>query len=215
MFFKILNSVDPNVIGRAANQAPTAEFPLPIDDPNLSRNFGFRKVDPNVARTPSPILAPGAKLTDLISTGVGNAVGLIISDKLKKLLLRTPHRGLQCFPMTIIYNGKPNEDYWETHMFDFDFQHINFSKSMFEVGRPFQMQPCEVADLDQYLAIRNSLKSGTGIITTKLVLNAGIDAELIILRGVDGKGYYVSGALKQAIEEANCTGLTFEAVEEA
>jgi hypothetical protein len=215
MFYKINGSTDLAVIGKVNNQAPQADLPLPLEDPNLSRNFGFRKIDPALGRTPTPILDPKAKLTDLISTAVGNPGGLIISNKLKTILLRNPHPGIQCFPMTIRYKGSFVKDYWETHKFDFDFRHINFFESTFAVVTMLESQPRRIKDVKEYLDLKDSLKAGTGLSITKLVLKKGIDSDLVVLRGVKGKGYYVSESLKQAIEEANCTGLTFEVVEEA
>jgi hypothetical protein len=214
MHYRINHSLDPTVTGKPFAQTIFALDPGPVTAPNHFRNIFLRKVDDlTTIIIPKPILEKKAKLTDLISgSSVGSSTHLIISKKLKDILASAQHDGLQFFPTAVIYKGDEIADYWLTHPHGFDYQYIDFKKSVFSIRGlgGVKVRNIEITDLSHFNATIQSSAWPEGIQIEYLFLKAGITQDLVLIRWVwEVIGYYVSEKLKKEIEDAGCTGIVF------
>lgn len=185
----------------------------------LSRNLLFKKVDDvNRVITPKPIIAKGAKLTDLISgAAIGSGMQLMISGKLKDLLYKYNQTDLQYFPMTVIYKQIELKGYWITNPYHFKMEVINFKDSIIEVyGQGnIKIRDVQINDLEDFDMARKKIKLPHGLGIKTLVLKENIPYDFFVLSWVQGGvDYFVSERLKYEIEDAGCTGMVFTKPEE-
>lgn len=219
MYYWLKSSVDPNVTGNVELQTEDAILDVSMDHPLLSRNIMLKKIeDERSVITVKPILVKRAILTDLISgvaNGHGNAQPMI-SNKLKQLLEKENHPGIQFFPMTVIYKGTELSNYWLANPYSFDLNLINFEKSVFQLQDFENFKLNEVISIEDYVKFKKVIdtqKWPKALVIPRLVLRKSTQ-NLIVLRWVSGGiGYYFSEKLKYEIEEAGCTGIDFEPVE--
>lgn len=213
MYYKLNESLNLKVIGRYP-QAEEALFNVDVSDPRLSRNIAFKKVE-NVESiiTVTPVLHKKAKLTDFMQGSVtGSGVQLMLSNKLKKILCKEAHQGLQFFPMSIINKGEEIRDYWLASPFQFDYDCIDTTKSIFTLYDVFDYTFKEnlvVSDNKELVKMFAEFKPPKMLIIDKLFMK-DCSKKILLVKGVrGGVGYYVSEKLKQEIEEAGCTGIVF------
>ena len=209
MFYKI-NSVN--------HQFETSEYPVPVDNPYFFSNFFSQKVNLNIIKVPFPILKAKANRTDLLNgTCNGQNARLLISDKLKAILEKYHHPGLQFIETHITHKGQIYNNYWFTNHFIFDTDKIDYDKSgiflfnKLDFGFKFKLAfPNENAFQDylKKLEFPNTVRIEKPVFKT-------LNNNLLILYPVNGAvGYYVSEQLKKEIEDAGCTGIDFEEVEQ-
>src|SRR5687767_9620224 len=107
-------------IGETYPQAQEAKMDVSVDAPNHLWKVSGKL--PEDVYIPTPILAPKAKPTDLISTVVLSRV-IVISDKLKSIFQKFARAGVQYFPIQVINQGKP-VPYWAMNIYQFKDEYI-------------------------------------------------------------------------------------------
>lgn len=216
MYFRIYNSIDKKVIGSASNQAIHAKIEIHVDHPNFFNQHLWKKVEnPDLIVCPKPILEKKAKLTDLISYP-GLAGTLLISNKLKTILSRSGHPGVQYFPTSVIANNSEVSDYWVVNPFEFDYGCIDMINSTI-TRKDYETNLSEhiVPDLIELITLCKTLIFPKSISIDPLFLNEDCNKDFIIMQRVyGGIGFYVSEKIKKEIEDTGCTGIVFTKPEE-
>lgn len=218
MYYRIHYSLDPKETGNPAAQSIFERNDIYVEHPLHFNQFHLKKAnDIQAVVTPKPILEKKAKRTDLVSTGFGGGVRLTISNKLKKILDKPQHPGIQFFLTSIIEGDIEIPDYWITNPFAFDYDSIDFEKSSFSIRGlgGVKISEIKVKDLTHFLSLISTLIAPEGIFIDTLYITPETKKDLLIVRWVyGGIGYYVSERLKKEIEDAGCTGIVFTKPEE-
>lgn len=162
------------------------------------------------------IIDDKAKLTDVISTGLIDATGLIVNDKVKDLLQTfhlMPHK---FFPAKLLYKKRFYHNYYWLHLGRDYADTIDYKKSNFELK---SIPPWDIPDWDyetEGLAInnRNDLievwkqTDGQMILPTSLHLNNQFDPtlDLVAFREL-GDHVLISQNLKNVLEKEKVNGI--------
>lgn len=218
--YKIKNSLNYKVIG-VYPQVETGEYPVINGNPNFIGNvyMNFMPTEPDL---PRPILKKKAKMTDYISAGImGLSSRLLVSNKLKLVLEKYKNENVQFFNTSIIYKDVEDFDYWVVHPYKVDYDFVDYSKSIISKENILGSDPKEyvtIDDTEEFIKQRTHHSTDGKIwgFTIEKVAFKDKLTDFFILDGVSGGiGYYVSEKLKQEIEEAGCTGIEFEPVQQA
>jgi hypothetical protein len=215
MFYRIHHSANPKETGKPYQQSIHCKVSsIPVSDPHHFMSLYLKEVD-DVSKyvTPKAILEKNAKLTDLVSTGFDGGVRLLISNKLKNILARQHHAGLQFFPTSVFgADGTEVKDYWLMNPFSFDFNHIDFAKSKFSIRGlgGVKLGDIEISKIEQFHAALRDRALPKSLQIETLHIIPVTEKNLLIIRWVYGAiGYYVSDSIRKEIEDAGCTGIAF------
>lgn len=225
-YYSIQNSGDLKIIGKYP-QTKSINYNCHIwDEPKFIEHVHFTKIDfePIIANA---ILHPKSKKTDLINTNsaMGFSNKLLISGKLKKILLDNRNSGMQFFRAPIIQNNRFEDDYWILNMYLFNNEYIDFAKSMvihekkaedYRISFKTIKEQIYCDNFEDFettrLAIWSSKEESIYIETLVLYLE-NIKEDFFTIRYVFGKLFFVSEKLKKEIEDAGCTGIEFQPIE--
>lgn len=223
MYYRLRPSFDPEEVGHiSCGQADKALYPESISDvlfdQRLPSNHLFEMIDQSEVITPTPVLAAGAKLTDLISgVALGSGLQLMVSDKLKKILESAGHPGIQFFATEVLYKKVRLPGFWIVHPVEPDMAAVDYANSSIEVlglGAT-KLRDVEIENFEKFRSMQSQLVRPEMLQITKLVLRPDIDQPMLLLNHVlGGVGYFVSGELRAEIEAAGCTGIVFTKPEE-
>lgn len=225
MFYKITPSTDVNIIGTDSGaQAETAIYPINIWDPLHIGRWNFKEV-PDYVVIPIPKIRAKAKLTDLMAVYFnGSSHRLTISNKLKEILDRNQHGNIQFLPLTLSHKSKSIKNYWLTNIIKFDNDEaVNYELSnVFLEGTGYkEYTKLNINNYEEHLFERRKdrdtyLQGYRSIYIHELIFKSNIINNIAIINFITngGVGYYVSEKLKTEIEEAGCTGIVFEPVEQ-
>jgi hypothetical protein len=210
-FFVLKKAFEEASIGSTYPQSQVAKNTVHIDDPThlWKQNTGQSVVGVAI---PQPVLHPDAILTDLISSA-SISIQLVLSRKLKSLLesYAVP-TDIEFLPLTVWYLNKEHP-YWVLNPLDFRMELIDFSKSeIWVVGiGGGKIRDAKVENYSDFVAFNANRVSSEWLRIRKVALKNQSDIHLFALQGVEGGiEYYVSDKLKNEIEDAGCTGITFE-----
>lgn len=215
-YFRINHSIDLKEVGKY----PQAQHPVDVlekrpEDPFLTNFSDIDKLPDNVF-SPIHALEEKAKLTDLVSYVAHSSYGLIISEKLKNVLLPHIDNNAQFINSPVFYKHEL-QDYSLLHFYVFSFYNLDFQrseiwkmKSLWDKESMLQLKN----DNDLLLAIEK-YQYPLGVKIDQVVIKTDVSEHFFTLHHVyGGVGYYVSEKLKNAIEQAGCTGLRFLGVNE-
>lgn len=155
-----------------------------------------------------------AKLTDILSS-YSVPFGLIVSSRLKDLLLKfklPPHK---FYPFKLIDGGTVRDDYFWFHCYDDLWQYVDSSRSRLEVYRMFKHYTIAEYPLKTSQQIERVIKSlgllqGTRLKEIYFLENfPGYD---IILNDIVSLDIWISEGLKEALESEEITGYDIEEV---
>lgn len=167
---------------------------------------------------PIMILRKKAKKTDLISVSyLGYSSRLLISNKLKYILEKYQNENIQFFKTSIVYKDVKDYDYWVVHPYKTENYLIDFEKSIITEGESLILnrKKLVINNYDDFIKIVQENNTGEvkHYIIDKVSILDGIKKDFFIINFVSGGiGYYVSAKLKQEIENAGCTGIAFELI---
>jgi len=208
MVYQIKTSLNSKEIGKYP-QSEDSVILTTTDDPLFTDNLRWRKVDRYLA--PKPILMKKAKLTDLISAVRGTSLRLVISDKLKTILEKYSG-SMQYFYTSVIYKGEEIEDYWLTNPFEFDYDAVDYTKSIVTLRErtTWVDKPVIVKSADEFEELVEKIEETNLAPHIRPVHFLPPVKDFFVLSYVRGGiGYYVSEKLKKEIEDAGCTGIRF------
>jgi hypothetical protein len=224
MFYKIKPSFDEKITGVDGDQASTAIYPINIWDPLHIGRWNFKAV-PDYVIIPIPKVKTKAKLTDLMAVYFnGSSFRLTISNRLKEFLDKYQHGNIQFLPLTLNYKKKNVSGYWLTNIISFDNEDaVNYPiSSVFLEGKGYH-EYCKlnINSYEEHLFKRREnrdtyLEGYHSIYIHELVFKENTAKNLVVINYIrnGGIGYYISEKLKNEIEEAGCTGIEFEPVEQ-
>lgn len=221
MFYKISPSTVTDIIGTNSGcQSETAIYPVTFDDPLNIWKWNFVEI-PDYVPLPIPKVKSKAKFTDLMAvyfTGSGGR--LTISEKLKKILEKGSHGNIQFLSLEMVQNKKRVTNYWLTNILTIDNEScVNYKLSLIQQGGFIieKNKTLHFEDHTSFIHTIDNLKFEDPMISIyNLILNKGIKYNLIVIKHLrGGMSYFVSEQLKEEIEEAGCTGIIFELIEQA
>lgn len=218
MYYRIKRATGLDKIGDVDEQFQDAVYPVPVDHPDFLGKVFLKEINVEKIIPAYPKLKSKAKRTDLIGgTWYGNVGWLLMSGKLKSIIEKEKHKGLQFVKTHITHKGKQFDDYWFTNTFNFDMDKVDFLKSeliLYDFSDYSKKVPISFSDNILFENYVRQLKFPQAVIIDKIVFNTMNN--LVIIDRVSGAiGYYVSERLKDEIEYAGCTGIDFEPIEQA
>ena len=222
--FKILPSVDPNVIGYVDTQMDDW-----IGDYNYLAPYSYRNIPLSGEikfdlKFPTFKLHSAAKKTDLLQNKFSKGQTLLLSPKAKALFEKHHLDNTQWYSVEVLHIHRRMEYFILYMPNDRQSELINWSASSFAVvhRKEFNyeggvMRPIEIASLslnsfEEYLSEMRSLRDTEYIVRLKkAALVDNIEFDLFKMGG-PLRGFFCSVHLKTAIEEAGLTGFRFEPV---
>jgi hypothetical protein len=217
-FYKLEHTIDENKIGKYP-QVSEGKYSCNINDPLFIDRIFFEKAKLKPI-TAKGILAKDATITDLLSTsGMGFILKLLMSEKLRNILIQHRQTGIEFFNSPVIFKGEELKEFWIMNVFETDEKHIDFSNSdvlirarKTEGGT--KLLKVKISSLEEFKTnIKFHKKNGNYIFLKEVVLKTNVNDDFLIIRNVEGGvGYYVSDRLKKAIEVENITGLEFKQI---
>lgn len=219
-YFAIENSLNEKILGKIP-QVKEYIFHCDVEDePTFIDKFIFEKIEIN------PILSnvnlySNAKQTDFIDTYgyVGFGFGYLISNKFKDILNPFNVYGIQYFETYIIQKNQKFDNYWQTNIYDFPYQYIDFKKTTFfikdSMKRKIISGSLEIHNLDDFYKKIDSLKFPESISISNVSFDTNMNLDFFSLRFFENGGYkgIVSERLKNEIEKNEITGIEFRPIE--
>lgn len=216
MYYILNHSLDLKIVGKF----PQSENITNVDyeNPDHIVNNYFKKIDYFEPIAPIPILLKKSKVTDLISnSNAGGLLHLLVSEKLKDIILKHRTEGLQFFKTHLIQNNQKIENYYSLNMWEDNMEYVDFSKSNVKVrtkkiGGGTEIKDLKLNDLEEFYEIVNHHKIKMEIVFIENInLNSIVNNCFFMLK--NPVKFIVSEKLKQEIEDASCTGIEFQPIE--
>jgi hypothetical protein len=219
-YYSIENSLNEKLMGKIP-QIKEFIHHCDIDsDPNSIDKFIFDKIEIQPILS-NIVLYANAKQTDFINTygHVGFGFGNLISDKLKLILEDFNCYGFQFFKTYILQNNKKNDNYWQTNIYDFPYQFIDFKNTIVSlkdgITRKVVSEPSNINNLEDFQSLIHSLEFPISISLSNLSFNVNMDLDFFTLRFFEngGSNGIVSERLKNELEKNEITGIEFRPIE--
>ena len=222
--FKILPSVDPNVIGYVDTQMDDW-----IGDYNYLAPYSYRNIPLSGEikfdlKFPTFKLHSAAKKTDLLQNKFSKGQTLLLSPKAKALFEKHHLDNTQWYSVEVLHIHRRMEYFILYMPNDRQSECLNWSASSFAivhrkefnyeggVMRPIEVAPLSLNSFEEYLSEMRSLRDTEHKVhLKKAILVENIKFDLFRMRG-PLLGFFCSNRLKTAIEEAGLTGFRFEPV---
>lgn len=217
-YFAIENSLNNKIQGKIP-QIKEHIFNCHVDNPNFIDNLSFSKIEltPILANV---VLYSDALKTDLIeSNGSGFSFGsMIISEKLKKIFDNSNVYGVQYFKTEIIQRNETFSNYFQTHIYDFPFQYIDFKKTNFilkdrDINRNVVLSNINFKNFGEFSTFTNDIIYPKMIEFKEISFNSEMNLDYFFLRFSNAIKGIVSENLKNHIESQKCTGIEFRPIE--
>lgn len=162
---------------------------------------------------PTPILENSAKLTDLLSHSGFYSFSLLVSEKLKDILIMYSLReDLFNFETTVI-NKNGEFKYWALGPLISRDEYIDFENSIIQVqkGDLSETISISVKNIEEYKELLEKEFGVNYIKISKISFNQTNKPDFFSIRHMyDAKNYIVSEKLRQIILDSKFTGITFE-----
>jgi hypothetical protein len=212
-YFAITESITSQVVG-IFPQSIDANHAISINSPLHLDYAGYdRKINDTVI-LPEPILRKTAKRTDLVST-VSITNRLVTSDRLKEIMALHFKETIQFLRTNLIFKDQ-KLPYWIANSIQYDDAFVDYSQSdiWLEGAGGVAVQKEQIHSYDAFLNRKKSLELPLRLTIKKTVLAVKhITKEAFILKwGYGGICYVVSEKVKTEMDNAGCTGVTFEAI---
>lgn len=214
-YFVIRGSSDTKILGHYPQIKEIKHNCHVWDEPKFIEHHELVKIDFEPI-TSNAILYSNTNLTDLISGGgMGFTRKLLVSAKLKKLLMNQNNTNLQFFESPLIQNNQYIYNYFVLNVTEASLNYIDFKNSEIYLmdGLFDDIKKLNIDNYDEFLKEINFVED------TGWPLNLRIKKFEIIPNALDffalkhvegGVNYLVSDKLKQEIEEAECIGIEFQ-----
>ena len=189
-------------------------------DPNSIDKFIFEKIEIQPILS-NVVLYANAKQTDFINTygHVGFSTGNLISDKFKQLLENFNCYGFQFFKTYIVQKNEKVETYWQTNVYDFPYQYIDFEKTSFlfkdrDANKNMISKIMNFKDVVEFKVFANQVRYPKWIFFKDIVFKQDMNLDFFALRYAEGaqKGI-ISEILKNELEKNEITGIEFRPIE--
>lgn len=188
-------------------------------DPRSIDKFIFERIEIQPILS-NVILYANAKQTDFINTygHVGFGFGNLISDKFKQILDSFNCYGFQFFKTYIIQKNEKFNNYWQTNIYDFPYQFIDFKKTVVSlkdsVTRKIISEKPNINNFEDFQNLINSLEFPVSIYLSDISFNENMNLDFFGIRYTEATtNGIVSERLKNEIEKEGLTGIEFRPIE--
>ena len=219
-YYSIENSLNEKVMGKIPQIKEFIHHCNVDSDPNSIDKFVFEKIkiQPILSNI---VLYANAKQTDFINTygHVGFGFGNLFSDKFKLILEEFNHYGFQFFKTYIIQNNQKIENYWQSNIFDFPFDCVDYKNTTYllknrDINRNVITEIINFNNVDEFKSFVNEVRYPKMISFKDIYFNETMNLDFFTLRYTEGgnKGI-VSNRLKEELEKNEITGIEFRPIE--
>ncbi len=215
-YFRIRHTLNTKALGHYP-QVKNVKYNCHVNnDPRFIEHYYFKKIDftPCVA---TPILYAKSKKTDLIEQlGIGFSHRLLMSTKLKDILIDYSKEDAQYFQCSIFHKNIEYENYWIINPYKYRQEFIDIDKSFAKwrriLGIGNEESIVKISSLQDFQIKSEELsKSGKYLYFNNFYLK-NVSKDFFLLQRIEGGGigYFCSEKLKKEIEDTNCTGIEFQ-----
>lgn len=188
-------------------------------DPRSIDKFIFEKIEIQPILS-NVILHANAKQTDFINTygHVGFGFGNLISDKFKQILESFNCYGFQFFKTYIIQKNEKYNNYWQTNIYDFPYQFIDFKKTVVSlkdsITRKIILEKPNINNFEDFQNLINSLEFPFSIYLSDISFNENMNLDFFGIRYTEATtNGIVSERLKNELEKNEITGIEFRPID--
>jgi len=198
--------------GRKFPQVETWRGDFNVSDSNyIGNSDNYLKKINGTAILPELLLYKSAKLTDLISSSfMGTGDGLILSEKLYKIISNYSGHNQQFFKIKIHHKDIESDNYWYLHPSSTNNDLIDFFESeVWELDSLVKNKRKFFTTSEEF---ENETKIGKypKMLTIDKYVIKNNFPDFFVLNFIEGGiGFFVSENLKNDIEKAGCTGIAF------
>lgn len=219
-YFAIEYSLDEKIVGKIPQAKDFEHHCNVVTEPSFIDRLFFRKIVEKPILS-NVILQEKANQTDLINTlsSVGFSYGsIVISNKLKVILEQFNCYGLQYFSTYIVQKNQKFDNYWQTHIYEFAYQYIDFNSTTFKLkdrdcNRNMITKDVKFNDMDEFLQFTDNIEYPKMLSFNAIFFNKNINLDFFSLRYDEGIKGIVSERLKNEIEKQEITGIEFRPIE--
>jgi hypothetical protein len=217
-YFRLFSTLDSKVKG-ASPQVQDAVVPTTVNDKNYIGSYRFEQLPANIY-LPKGILAPRAKMTDLVMASfIGFSLRLFVSRRLANILEQSQHFGMQFLNTTLIDRKGNEHPYVIVQTYDFGHEFIDYEQSSFIVTDDYMTMSNisskhihSAAEYDTWF--ERAGEPSEFLFVDKVSFFESLTMDFFAIRGMKDGMYYVSERLKNQIEAAGCTGILFRELNE-
>lgn len=220
-YFAIESSLNEKIMGKIPQVKEFIHSYDANEESKLIDKFIFKKIEIQPILS-NAILYSNAKQTDFIDTygNVGFLSGYLISNKFKQLLEQFNCYGIQFFPTHLIQKNKEVNGYWQTHIYDFPYDCIDFVKTEFfsknsETMKVNFQEKLNISNANELSNIIKSLEYPNSLFIKNIFFTDKMNYDFFKLRFFENGGSYgiVSEKFKNEFEKQDCTGIEFRPIE--
>lgn len=158
----------------------------------------------------------GAYLTDVLSqASISAAIGLIVSDRIKKILIDFNLTKHEYHNVDLEHSGDNTKYYWLNLIVEDIHQYVDYAKSKFYVTEfGFWERNISIISFEDLISKEKALSMNHSIFCEQLVFKKAIaqNYDLFIV-GYFSFKIYISERLKDKLEIENITGIKIESVD--
>lgn len=219
-YFAIQSCLNEKLIGKYPQVQEFIHHCNVEEEPNFIDKFAFEKI--KIQPILSNVVLHSVSIqTDFIDVfgDVGFNFGYLISDKFKKVLEKFNCYGIQLFKTYIVQQNKSFDNYWQTNIYDFPYQYIDYKKTTFlfkdrDVNKNVMREVMSFNDAAEFTTFANKVRFPKWIFFKDIFFTKEMNLDLFSLRYSEyGHKGIVSERLKKEIEDAGCTGIEFQPIE--
>lgn len=216
-YYSISNSADINVIGKTYPQSQESIHHFPK---NILSTFYWNPnlLIPKDYLFPSPILDKRAKQTDLISHCDLSIFLLLVSEKLKKILVDHATENDFYFFEALLKTKDGDKKFWGIMPLVSRDEFIDFERSVISRKLHGNAEPelLHITSLTEYSETVKKEYGNSVLKIEKAIINNRKQLNFFAIMNLKNSyinGFIVSDHLKKIIQGFNCTGIDFQLVE--
>ena len=189
-----------------------------------SEDLGFKGPIESPLYPPHPILKPRAKPTTFLNiTAINYSRFLVFKDLFFDILKEHQIDEYQKWPIDITYRNELLHKYWLFYLIrTYEDQVVDFYESKFRIGKlsdwRYVGDSVHISDYENFCSLEEVLNQDNLILKAeRLIIDfSNTNADLLRIASVPSSfnGYYLSEKLKNAIEDNNLTGISFQDVDQ-
>lgn len=219
-YFAIQSCLNEKLIGKYPQVKEFIHHCNVEEDVNFIDKFIFEKI--KIQPILSNVVLHSVSIqTDYIDVfgDVGFNFGYLISDKFKKVLENFNCYGIQFFKTYIVQQNKSFDNYWQTNIYDFPFQLVDFKKTTFtlkdrDINRNVISNTISFENIDEFNLFVSNIRYPKMISFKDIFFNENMDLDFFSLRYTeDSHKGIVSERFKNELLKNEVSGIEFRPIE--